>query len=133
MITKSNTNLADDMNKILLGVFCALLSFNGMAVTHAGNGQKWYGPFTINKFARYAVGTDQRVSVHVNEAPETSGAVSNSEKKFSYSQNNYYLSAQLVSALATAHAQNKRVMLLIHGNCDNNLGLRFLGVEILSD
>ena len=132
MILKSNTNMARNMKKILLGVFCALLSCNGIAQTNAGDGQKWYGPFTIDKVARYWDG-GHKMSVHVNETPETPCAVSNTEKKFTYQPNSAETAMDMFSAVATAQAQNKRVMLLIDRACHNVLGLNLHGVEILSD
>ncbi|ACY51050.1 hypothetical protein VEA_002888 [Vibrio antiquarius] len=39
----------------------------------------------------------------------------------------------LFSAVATAQAQNKKVMLLIDKSCHNVLGLNVHGVEILSN
>jgi hypothetical protein len=129
---KLNTNMAKNMKKILLGVFCALLSCNGIAQTNAGGGQKWYGPFTIDKVARYWDGS-HRMSVHVNETPETPCALSNSEKKFTYFGPDSFFATSMFSAGATAQAQNKKVMLLIDSSCDNVLGSGLLGFEVLSD
>ena len=56
-------------NKIIttISLVSALLfSLNSTATTHAGSGQKWHGPFTIKKLARYWDGA-QRTTVHVNE------------------------------------------------------------------
>jgi hypothetical protein len=124
--------MARKMKKKLIGILTILLSFSSLAETNAGSGQKWYGPFTIDKVARYWDG-GHKMSVHVNETPETPCEVSNSEKKFTYLPDSQPTAMDLFSAVATAQAQNKKVMLLIDKSCHNVLGLNVHGVEILSN
>ncbi|SHO56829.1 hypothetical protein [Vibrio quintilis] len=120
--------------KIVLFFFLGLfLSCNALATTNAGTNQKWYGPFTINKIARYYDGA-HRMTVHVKETPNTTCSVTNEEKKASYHYaDNSDFSMQMFSVLATAQAQNKKVMLLLDHGCAANYGLNVHGVEILSD
>ncbi|EMQ2875098.1 hypothetical protein V9N52_000313 [Vibrio navarrensis] len=120
------------MKKIIVAIAGLILSTGVLAETNAGAGQKWYGPYTIAKVARYWDGA-HKMSVHVNETPETPCAVSNNEKKFTYQPNDPIYATYMFSAVATAQAQNKKVMLLIDKNCDSVLGMNVHGVEILSD
>ncbi|EGQ8088399.1 hypothetical protein M5216_001988 [Vibrio vulnificus] len=120
------------MKKIILSIVGLILSTGVLAETNAGAGQKWYGPFTIAKVARYWDG-GHKMSVHVNETPETPCSVSNDERKFTYQPDSQATSMDLFSAVATAQAQNKKVMLLIDRACHQVLGLNLHGVEIISD
>ncbi|MBG0758878.1 hypothetical protein BOO22_05570 [Vibrio cidicii] len=122
------------MKKIIVAIAGLILSTGVLAETNAGAGQKWYGPYTIAKVARYWDG-GFRTSIHVNEVPETSCAVTNDQKKVSYfgDYTNNAFADSLFSAAATAQAQHKKVMLLLESKCLDAYGLNLLGVEIISE
>ncbi|MCG7496540.1 hypothetical protein MHO82_06675 [Vibrio sp. Of7-15] len=122
------------MKKLFVLLFGLALSSNVSATTNAGAGQKWYGPYTISKVARYWDG-GHRITVHVNEKMQTPCEVTNTEGKVSYnvSVNTNIHSDWLFSASATAQSQNKKVMLLLDRTCAPNYGLNLHGVEILSE
>ena len=133
MILKSNTNMARNMKKILLGVFCALLPFGTYAETPSAKNQDWIGPFTITKVARYWDGAF-RLTIHVKEVPETPCSLNNTNKAFTTHSNvNDDLVAQMMGLSATAEAQNKKIRLLTASPCDNNYGLNFYGIELISE
>ncbi|MDW6003290.1 hypothetical protein [Vibrio mangrovi] len=121
------------MKKTLVLMIGCLASLNLYATTNPGSGQKWYGPFTLTKVARYWDGSYHRMSVHIAEEPGTDCSVTNSEKKISYVGRSETFSDSLFSAAATAQAQNKRVMLLLDGACDASFGKNVHGIEIFSD
>jgi hypothetical protein len=133
MIMKLNTNMAKNMKKILLGVFCALLSFGTYAETPSASYQDWIGPFTITKVARYWDGAF-RLTIHVKEVPETPCSLNNTNKTFTthHSVNDNFV-VQMMGLAATAEAQNKKIRLLTSSPCDNNYGLSFVGVELISE
>ncbi|HAS8422877.1 TPA: hypothetical protein I7747_09700 [Vibrio vulnificus] len=120
------------MKKIILSIVGLILSTGVLAETNAGAGQKWYGPYTLAKVARYWDGT-HKMSVHVQETPDTSCDITNHEKKFTYHPNDDIMATYLFSAAAAAQAQNKKVMLLIANTCHNIYGLNLVGVEIISE
>ncbi|CAM3922692.1 hypothetical protein VA7868_00128 [Vibrio aerogenes CECT 7868] len=121
------------MKSILLVILGLFLSCSTYATTHAGTNQIWHGPFTITKLARYYDGA-HRMTVHVAETPNTTCSVTNEQKMATYHyDNNSDFSMQMFSILATAQAQNKKVMLLLDHTCAANYGLNVHGVEILSN
>ncbi|AIL71193.1 TPA: hypothetical protein ACGVAU_001544 [Vibrio vulnificus] len=121
------------MKKIIVSIVGLILSTGVLAETNAGAGQKWYGPFTIEKVAKYWDG-GVRMSVHFLETPNTSCDVTNSEKKVSYWNNPKAetFADSMFSAAATAQAQEKKVMILMDKTCHPIYGLNIHGVEILS-
>ena len=122
------------MKKLVVGLFSLVLSFSCFAETNALRGQKWIGPFTVDKVATYLNATYFAVTVHVNENVEIACEVSNHEKKFFYgSPNSYTTRDSLFSAIATAQAQNKRIMILVNSTCNREYGNMFEGVEILGN
>ena len=130
---KLNTNMAKNMKKILLGVFCALLSFGTYAETPSASYQDWIGPFTITKVARYWDGAF-RLTIHVKEVPETPCSLNNTNKTFTTHANvNGNLVEQMLGLSATADAQNKKIRLLTQSPCDNQIGLNFYGIELISE
>nr|WP_321277964.1 hypothetical protein [uncultured Vibrio sp.] len=122
------------MKATLLLMLGCLISFQLSATTNAGNGQKWYGPYTITKVARYYDG-GHRTSVHMAEPPKTTCNVTNNQKKVTYYANrkSQAYADSMFSAAAAAQAQNKKVMLLLDRACHETYGLNVHGVEILSE
>ncbi|WP_139281478.1 hypothetical protein [Vibrio aerogenes] len=121
------------MRKLIILALGLMTSLSVFATTNAGNGQTWYGPFTITKLARYYDGA-HRMTVHVAETPSTTCSITNEQKMASYqTANDSNYSMQMFTVLATAQAQNKKVMLLLDRTCAANYGLNVHGVEILSD
>ncbi|MGF1749348.1 hypothetical protein [Vibrio cionasavignyae] len=121
------------MKYTLLLLLASLVSLNLHATTNAGSGQKWYGPYTVDKVARYWDG-NHRMSVHVTETPNTTCDVTNTQQLATY----YYGTSitfmqQFVSVLMAAQAQNKKVMLLLDYTCHTTYGLNLHGIEILSN
>lgn len=122
------------MKKLFVLLFSLVLSSNVSATTNAAAGQVWYGPYTINKIARYWDG-GHRLTLHVNEKMQTSCEKTNTEQMATYwvGGNTNVHSDWLFSVSATAESQNKKVMLLLDRTCHATYGLNLHGVEILSE
>lgn len=121
-------------DKVFSVVVALIFSSPLFAETNAGTGQKWYGPYTVDRVARYWDG-GHRMSVHVKEPMNTSCEVSNQEKKASYyySAASYDFASDMYSVVVTAQAQNKKIMLLLDSACNPIYGLNVHGVEILTE
>lgn len=101
---------------------------------------EWMGPFTVKEAGVWAHASKYAiVSVHVNEVDQlkTGCAMTDQEGMLSYwstSVNNYFSLWQ--SALLSAQAQNKKVMLYVNTSssyCSTPYGSKINGVKVLSE
>ncbi|WCN08205.1 hypothetical protein [Marinomonas mediterranea] len=120
------------MIKFFTVLVALLISFNASATTPNVGNYKWYGPFTLEKAARYYNGS-HKVTLHFKETPNTPCTVMNNQKMASYWSSGESFVNALYSAAATAQAQNRKVMIEINTECHATYGGKLYGVEILSE
>ncbi|MEG3223318.1 hypothetical protein PD716_22135 [Vibrio gigantis] len=122
------------MKKSYVAALYILLSFNCLAESDAYPGQKWIGPYTIDKVSFYTNPAYYTFTVHVKENVNSTCAVTNNQKKFFHGNGSSTdFVSKLYSVGATAQAQGKKVMLLSTTTCNPKFGMAIDGVEILSD
>jgi len=123
------------MKKILLFILSSLVTLDLHAATNASPGQKWYGPYTITKVARYWDGGG-RATVHFAETPiDIPCDINKNQRKAAYwgDPNAHAFADSMFSVAATANAQNKKVYVLLDKSCHPLYGLNLHGIEMVSD
>lgn len=118
---------------VALFVFGLLFtSYSTRALSVAGSGQVWYGPYSISKVARYWDNSGHRLNFHVKEPMNTSCMVNNNEGKATHwNSNDQEFLASIMSVGLVAQAQNKKIMLLLDKTCHSIHGLNVHGIEIV--